>query len=133
MNASSEVDLLELELATAQAEAMAADSTSIGGAAQALNWPVADVERALKAGRLIAFHFHGKRLLPRWQLGNESAAPLPSVPDLAQRFGNDTVALTAWVRAPNPHLHGRSPSEALAAGEEERVRIALAALGAAAF
>lgn len=124
---------MELELATAQAKAMAADSTSISGAAQALDWQVADVERALDAGQLIAFRYRGERLLPCWQLGSKPAVPLPSVPDLAKRFGNDTVALTAWVRAPNPHLRGRSPSEALAAGEEERVRMALAALGAAAF
>lgn len=133
MNAPSKVDLLELELATAQAEAMAADSTSIIGAAQALDWRVADVERALEAGQLIAFQFDGERLLPRWQLGSEPGEPLPSVPELAQRFGNDTVALTSWVHAPNPHLSGRSPGEVLAAGEEERVRIALGALGAAAF
>ena len=129
-----EIDRLERELAVVQADTLAAEAITIDGAAAALSWPAKEVETALQTGRLVAFDHHGRRRLPMWQLSSsEPPTPLPAVPALARSFGGDAIALSDWVNTPNPHLHGRTPGEALQAGEEGRVTAALTALGAAAF
>lgn len=129
-----DIDRLERELAAAQADALAAETITINGAAEALAWSTTDVETALRAGKLVAFDHRGRQRLPVWQLSSaEPPAPLPGVSALARSFGGDAIALSAWVSTPNAHLHGRTPVEALRAGEDERVTAALAALGAAAF
>lgn len=129
-----DINHLERELAEAQADALAAETITINGAAEVLAWSTKDVEMALRTGRLVAFDHRGHRRLPVWQLSSaEPPAPLPAVSALARSFGGDAIALSAWVSTPNAHLHGRTPVEALRAGEDERVNAALAALGAAAF
>lgn len=129
-----EIDRLERELAEAQADALAAEAVTVNTAAELLAWPTAEIEAAVDAGRLVAFSHHGRRQLPVWQLSsNAPPSPLPAVPALARSFGGDVIALSAWIQTPNPHLHGRTPGEALRSGEDEQVNAALAALGAAAF
>jgi predicted NAD/FAD-binding protein len=129
-----EIDRLDRELADAQADELAAEAITLPDAAAVLARPLQEIEAAVEAGQLVVFDHHGRQRLPVWQLSSTAPpSPLPTVPALARSFGGDAIALSAWVQTPNPHLHGRTPGEALRAGEDERVNAALAALGAAAF
>jgi hypothetical protein len=133
MTRASEAKQLDHKLALEQADAIAAGTTTVAGAAEALTWPVSDVEAALANGRLVAFRYRGQRLVPLWQLKGGGRSPLPGIRELARSFGGDAMALTAWVQAPNAHLQGKTPGEALGKGDTKQVQSALAALGAAAF
>jgi hypothetical protein len=87
------------------------------------------VAQALAAGRLVYFEWAGRQMIPVWQL-KEDGTLLPGLPELRRAFARDPVALDVWMSTPNPTLSGRTPRQALLAGDTATVLNSIAAIGA---
>lgn len=106
----------------------AADMLSISEAAEVANTDVAELRRWIADGRAIALEGPRRIVrLPRWQF-------LPALWDAIPRLADalDTKqgwALLAFLETPNGGLGGRTPRQALEAGESRSVLDAALAAG----
>lgn len=90
------------------------------------------VTDALEARRLLGVRRGRSWLIPAWQLDAEAERGLlPGIGALAEAFPGGLVTLSAWVVQPHVDLDGRSPRDAMALGDGERVTALARSLNAA--
>jgi hypothetical protein len=123
----------ERKLLRAQTKALLEDSLPVAELAAQIHSEPADLVARSSDGNLISFEFKGERRLPRWQLRDEGDDLLPGLKQLGKAFGDDALAVSEWVLAPNAQLGGCVPRELLQRGEVDQVLAALSKLGAASF
>jgi dihydroorotate dehydrogenase len=123
----------ERKLLRAQTKALLEDSLPVAELAAQIHSETADLVARSSDGNLISFEFKGERRLPRWQLRDEGDDLLPGLKQLGEAFGDDALAVSEWVLAPNAQLGGCVPRELLQRGEVDQVLAALSKLGAASF
>lgn len=76
----------------------------------------------VKAGTLLAVRERGGLRFPRWQFAPEGPdGVLPGFPEVLRALDVSPLAKVSWFTRPNPTLEGRTPLEALKAGEVERL------------
>ncbi len=99
--------------------------------ASRLKWSLDAVHQAIDDGELVYFDLGGRLLLPEWQLLDDPAdGLLPELRVLRHAFARDIVALNDWIATPNAKFDGRTPREALIAGDVDRVLGSIATIGA---
>lgn len=85
---------------------------------------------ALSDGELTSFVYEDRIYVPAWQFDeDEPHTPLSGVADLRRAFGGDALALTEWVLHPSDELDGRTPLDALRAGDAELALAAVPTVG----
>lgn len=90
------------------------------------------VTDALEARRLLGLRRGRSWLIPTWQLDAEAERGiLPGISALADVFPGGLVTLSTWVVQPQVDLGGRSPRDAMALGDGERVTALARSLTAA--
>jgi hypothetical protein len=101
--------------------ALLADSLSTVELARRLGVSAAAVTKRRVAGRLLAFRHRGDWRYPAWQLTD--GALLPGIVEAWQAMPHHAEDLRAvrWFTLPSRHLGGRTPLDALRAGDAEAV------------
>lgn len=106
-------------------ERVLADSLSRGEAAARLGVGPQRVSRLVDDGELIALTDGGQLRLPAWQFHPDTPrGRLPGLAEVAAAHAGGPVALSQWTARANPALGGRTPVQALAAGEVAAVAAA---------
>lgn len=99
-------------------EHVLADSLSRGEAAERLGVGPQRISSLVDAGELVALVDGGQLRLPAWQFHPDTPrGRLEGLAEVARAHAGGPVALSQWMQRPNPALAGRTPVEALAAGE----------------
>jgi dihydroorotate dehydrogenase len=127
------VEFLDEELRRSELGGLVSNSLPLEEIARLTNLEPQEVESSVRQGSLISFEHEGEQRLPVWQLKDDGGELLPGLEMLNHAFGNDAIAVSQWVLAPNPQLGGQTPRDLLRQGEADRVELALTKLGAAAF
>jgi len=130
----TEVERLDEQLRAEARERVSEVSAPLEAVPEITGWAKDEVEGAVERGDILALDHNGTRIVPLWQFSHDEPAEImPAISELSRAFGQDVIALTAWVVAPNPHLGGKTPQQALATGDRDAVLRAIASMGAAAF
>ena len=80
------------------------------------------MRQALDAGELVAVSGPDGALIPAWQVREDPTGGfIPGVRALSRIFPRNAVAMTLWVLHPSPDLGGRTPAQALADGDVDKV------------
>lgn len=111
---------------------VAADALSRTEAAGLLGISPQAVTDRLEARRLVGMKIGRQWRLPTWQFDLDAVlAVLPDLDRLQAVFPGGPVSLSRWIGEPNPDLAGRTPRQALADGDGDRVCAVAAGLTAA--
>lgn len=111
---------------------VADDALSRQEAAELLGISPQAVTDRLDAGRLVGMKVGRQWRLPTWQFDLDAvSAVLPGLDRLQEVFPGGPVSLSRWIAEPSPDLDGRTPRQALAGGDGDRVCAVAAALTAA--
>lgn len=85
-----------------------------------------------RSGSLLAVLDRGQLRFPRWQFDPQGPdGVIEGLPQVVRGLDVSPLARVSWFVRPNPYLEGRTPLDALKAGERERVRDAALAVGRA--
>jgi hypothetical protein len=96
-------------------------------AARRLGVSTNQITNLVRAGDLLALDGLGGLRLPSWQFNPETRrGRLEGIRQVAGVFPGRALGLSAWMSTPSQALDGRTPADALADGDVERV-VALAA------
>lgn len=102
--------------------AVAAQSVTLSEAADRVGWSRRQLQAALDAGDLLFLPDRTGPLVPTWQLVEGSPGRvLPGIARLARTFTRNVVPLTLWMLRPSPDLGRRTPRQALADGDVDKV------------
>jgi hypothetical protein len=112
-------------------EHLYSQSLPLTAAADRLGVDLEHVSALLGSGELLAIDGPDGARIPAWQLtGSTPDGLLPGVQEVAAAFPYRTLELSFWVMTPNAQCGGRTPREAMAAGEVDRaVAAARVAIG----
>jgi hypothetical protein len=123
----SEKERLELEAAGIaryfqKRQELLQDSLSAPEAARLLGTSRQTPHDRVKAGTLLGVRERGGLRFPRWQFDPEGPdGVLAGFLDVLKALNVSALAKVSWFVRPNPYLEGRTPLEALRAGEVERL------------
>lgn len=110
--------------------ALLAGSLTTAGAAQLLGTTRQTPYDRAKKGTLLAITDRRQLRFPRWQFDPHGpGGVVAGLPDVLQALQISPFAKALWLTRSNPTFEGRTPLEALRAGEVERVQDAAAAVG----
>ena len=85
----------------------------------------------LKSGTLLALEDNGRWLFPYWQFdANGAKGIIEGLPETLHALNISAFAKANWLTLPNPYLEGRTPIQALKAGDVRRVVDIAQAVGA---
>ena len=85
----------------------------------------------IKSGKLLALEDNGRRLFPYWQFDATGAnGVIEGLPETLKALTLSAFAKANWLTLPNPYLEGRTPVQALKAGDFRRVVDIAQAVGA---
>lgn len=85
----------------------------------------------VRSGTLLGVEENGRWLFPYWQFDPTGPNGVVSgLPEILRALQISALAKANWLTLPNPYLEGRSPLQALKAGEVERVVDIARAVGA---
>lgn len=113
-------------------KALAANSLSREQTAELLGVSPQAVTQNLEKGELAGFKTGRAWLIPSWQFDPDTQRGfLPGIADLTAAFPAGVVSLSRWVVRDSVDLDGRTPRDALAAGDLEAVLALASSLTAA--
>ncbi len=133
-----EIDEGELRTAAARNDArvwaaredLYATGLSREQAAQRVGVKPNQITNLLRDEDLLALDGRDGLRLPAWQFDPEARrGRLEGIARIAAAFPGRVLSLSGWMVSPNPALGGRTPRQALLAGEVERVVAAASILG----
>lgn len=101
---------------------LAAESLTREQAAERLAVTPNQITNLVRDRHLAAFDHGGQTLLPAWQFNADSRrGRLEGIDRVAAVFPGWALSLSSWATTPNPALGGRTPAQALAEGDVDRV------------
>lgn len=107
-----------------------ATSLSRGQAAERLGVGTNQVTNLVSEGKLLALDGPDGLRLPEWQFDPDTRrGRLEGIERVAAVFPGRVLGLSSWMLAPQPALAGRTPREALVAGDVDAVVAVAAHLG----
>ena len=103
-------------LATSLTRQQAADRLGVGAQR---------ISRLVDEGELVALEHGGQLQLPDWQFHPDSRrGRLDGLATVIEAYAGGPIALSQWMQRPNPALAGRTPIDALVAGDHDTVATA---------
>ena len=85
----------------------------------------------VKAGTLLGILDRGALRFPAWQFDPEGEdGVVPGLSDVLRSLSLSPFGKASWLSRPNPYLEGRTPAEAMKAGEAAAVRRLALSVGA---